>query len=473
MIKNKLLIKSFKLNFIYSCIPVMNSVGIASYKSIFGKDTEDVLVELNDGSKLKFDRGIPKSRRGISQYMTLKLNAGFTFLPELPKCNLNLNHYKFKTDKKGKENYRKFKTDNTDPQGISFTIHPIIRIFPYGSSVTFEVRGNSIENKFYNENDIQRFLHLIGMNKNCSPNYLIESDAKPEYLTSKFYKEDSKKISFTLYGLFQSIVRYIFEDSLAKYCNKEIQLLCKTRLYKGDPNLSTFENIESQSPWVVSCLEVGGQTSEIFNYNKNIESELPGYEKSIILKPYQNVINGLCLRIPDLNLEDFRYEDAYSNWAEWSSVNLSMYNLYYDERLFVQMSRRSIFTLTEDDEVYPSRYFIPALLELSEMTRSRWQTLVILNDQFDEFINELYEDSHHKSGRELKVIIDKLLFVSKTLETPSLFVVSEDSLKEIHERLNETFNIELLVKTVLKKSQIYEKLYKSKLQLDWLKDTHE
>ena len=526
MNKENLKIKKAEINFVYSCIPAVNGVNI-SFKNLFGEYSETerqkrdvlqfegfsfsekerelqkvgvhkvnqkIIENLKKFDSIKFKRYRPHCRKGISQYLSLDLDMGF-IMPDLriENCKLQYNERKYTNNKvfssykiaKNKE-ISGFDKDTTDPNDdFSFEIKPIIRIFPNGVSCTLKVIGTSINDDFFYENEVYKVLHLIGLNQNCAPNYLIEfnkDDFKYDYdifensdMSRKYFELNGGVIRLTLFNLFKLLIKKLIQEPLSvrfSSDNASVNLLCGKHLIKPSLNdqSSIFEQKETQSPWVVSNLELEESCFKEFSSTHLDDSgKILGTKKSETLKSFQKAITPLLFRTPDLNLSDFSFDSSYYHYSEWESDYLPVYSIHFDDRQFVQMSRRSLLTLTGGDGIsdkYPGKYFVPGLLDISEMVRVRWQTLVLLNYLSDKQIRsikngdffEINQELGDKNSTGLDSIINQIYQLSTCLDSPSSYVVSGDALREIQERLVDTFRLPELTKVVLKKSDIIESL---------------
>ena len=305
-------IKKAEVNFVYSCIPALNGVNI-SFKSLFGeysdserkekdiidykgfsfaekenelqeegihKVNKQIVENLKKYNAIKFKRYRPHCRKGISHYLSLDLDMGFV-MPDLllKDCKLQYNDRKY-TNNEVFEKYKKprdiningFDPNTTDPnEQFTFDIKPIIRIFPNGVSCTLKIIGTSINNEYFFENEVYKILHLIGLNQNCAPNYFIEfksDNINYEYdlfdedkNDQSFFRSDQGVIKITLFNLFKLLIKKLIQDPLSARFpsdNHTVSLLCGKHLIKKSRNSqnSHFEHKETQSPWVVSNLEL-------------------------------------------------------------------------------------------------------------------------------------------------------------------------------------------------------------------------
>ena len=399
-------------------------------------------------------------------------------------CRLKYNERKYTNN----EIFDSFKDESTHPNPkINIDIKPIIRIFPKGVSCTLKVIATHIEGDYFQENEVYKILHLVGMNQNCAANYIVEYD-KSEYDTEydvftndgdedeEFYTLENNIVRFTLFNLFRLMIRKCilnpFKEKFERNIEDEVSLLCAKHLIQPSCNEDSniFERTETQSPWVVSNLELTEDCyRDISSLSHDDPSEILGTNKAKKLKKYQRAITPLVFRTPDLSMKDFTFDTTYYHYSEWESDYLPIYSIHFDNRLFVQMSRRSILTLTKKDgiiESYPGKYFIPGLLDVSELVRVRWQTLLLLNYLSDRHIRSIKTGEFFKPVQESSLIdssgidpiIDQIYQLSTCLDSPSSYVVSGDALREIQERLNDTFRVRELTSVVLKKADILERL---------------
>lgn len=503
-------VRKAEINFIYSCIPTYKGVNI-SFKGLFGpklpnerldfaydgytlseKEEElqklgkhradhNLIDELKAFDQLKYKRYRPQCRKGISQYLTLDLDMGFI----RPQINLENCWLEYNDDKyPDTEVFESHKTVFTHPnESIRLTIRPLIRYFASGMSVSFKITIKHKEGLNFNEHELYKVLHLVGMNQNCPSNYIIcfkHSDMVSDYdlfsneeHINKYFSRHDGIIKITLYNLFKLInQRCILEPLKTRFRASEkssVKMLCSSFTIKQDNDeLNLFQEPEAQSPWVVSSIELSeGCYSEFSSCYEDSKMQVLGTEKAKKLKKYVNSITPLLFRGPDLNLLDFKFDATYYHYSEWESDYLSNYSIHFDNRLFVQMSRRSILTITREDGIkkhYPGKYFIPSLLDICEIVRVRWQTLVILNYISDLHIRAIKTGDYFEETNDLvsssgiEQIINQIYLLSTCLDSVSSYVVSGDALREIQERMNDTFRLEELSRLVLKKAEILEKL---------------
>lgn len=503
-------IKEAEINFIYSCVPAIDFSNLnfnrlfniqdddTSINSgfVLGKEVKDKNLYFPGGIEalpsdeqflpdfelgLLYGRYRPINRKGISQYLTLKLDMGYVYLPPILGCRLKYNDYKHLDGSPGQESFDRFKNEKTNPnKDLVIDIQPLVRIFSNGTSCTLRVfvRNENLDT-YIDQYSIHQVLHLVGMDKNCSGNYLLEINELPKFyssFTTDYVLSSNDTFKFTLYKLFQTILSTLI-NSWAKKLNKEVILLCKENLIHREDNehskASVLSDSEAQSPWVVINLTLSKKCMSIFESDYYDDTETrPGENKSKALRKYQELIAPLVLRVPDLNPLDLKYEDAYANWSEWRNENLHFYNLYLDSRLFMQMSRRAILTMTEKPDQYPFKYHHPSLLDISEMTRTRWQTLIVLNYLIDKEIKEFRDSEGVFDTSELERIFNKIVQFTACLEDPASFVVSGDSLREIKEKLLDNFDLKSLIESVKQKILFFEKLYQYRVEIILTRKNH-
>ena len=224
-----------------------------------------------------------------------------------------------------------------------------------------------------------------------------------------------------------------------------------------------------------------------------------------------------------------------------------------DARLFVQMSRRSILCMCQNQEQDPAKNFIPVLLDISEMIMARWHVLLTINKIIDETLHNFKGYSFYWDyipgidenkfleflvtnfgidwvwkariekidyGRKIRISKEKaslflildldeakatmkiderrsvefvvkmennLIKIQKSItpkekperimqvsdrftnchEDPSTYLCSGDTLRDIQDRLLDTFRITNLTDIVLKKLDMLERLRLHQLELRW------
>lgn len=410
-------IKKATIHFIYSFMPVTNEMALK-------QELIKEICSIHDNLPGIMGRiGKPIKRIGISSYMALKLEMGYLNFPTL----------------KGKLD------------GIDITIEPTIRIFPIGSSCCLSVSADTkeIKNRKINIDldDVHKILHLVSQKKNQSTRYKITD------IASNYYKFEEKKC--TIYNIFRFLVDKIIENiNLYKKNEEDVKLLCEKFLNEK------FE--EPQCPWVVSVLEVKGSAYEAFcgSFSKK---DFPLISKFDAIRKYNKDIAPILYR--SVTGSDFQIEPAYVP-TPFAGNQIGLANMNVDARLFVHMSRRSVLCICKNQKKDPPKYFIPVLLDLCEMTHSRWQALIILNRVLDDSLKNF---TRKKSTTRVRIrsiisLIDKL---TTCLEDPASYVIGGDALKELHEKLIDTYRLKDLVELMLKKLDMLEKLFQHGLELSW------
>lgn len=424
-------IKGATINFIYSFLPVTNEMSLSSA----------ILERIYDLYKDKKDfvcgEGKPGNRTGISSYLALNIEMGYMAFPEFSG---------------------KLESGSVI---IDVVVQPMVRVFPLGSSCCITVsaskkqvkreKGKGAEEQNIDVKDVNRILHLVSQIKNSVAKYKI-SRIKSDHYSFKGNKS-------TVYNVFKFVTDRIVKDFNDKYHdpNVKLDLLCKEHL--------NIKLKEPKCPWVVSILELEGTACEVFCGSiPSLES--PRAEKSRAIRSYEEVIAPILYR--SVTGEDFQIEPAYIN-PPMRPEGMGIYNMNLDARLFLHMSRRSILCMCQSQDKNPATYFIPVLLDLCERSHSRWQSLIVLNKILDESLRN-FTERESQPKEKLQKMIKLINKFTICLEDPTTYVISGDALREIHEKLVDTYRLKDLMEVVLKKVDMLERLYRHGIELRWADD---
>jgi len=214
---------------------------------------------------------------------------------------------------------------------------------------------------------------------------------------------------------------------------------------------------EPQYPCVMINLELseGNAFCSSF-YNK--DGTISYNDKQEAIRKYEDLIAPLLFRAPIDNINKWETEPAYL-YSSGTCGKKGFYNMFLNSKLFVHITRRSILTISNSFKEKPASFILPTLKNISEITHSRWQTLVILNKMIDKLIRRF---SYNKIAAEEKLenMITMINLYSCCLEDPNIYVVSGNALREINEEIINTFNLNGLADALIKKIDLLEKVYR-------------
>ncbi|MBF0555208.1 MAG: hypothetical protein HQK96_11745 [Nitrospirae bacterium] len=395
------------IHFIYSFLPVFDekriNLSVEGLKNLYRKN-----------------KGRPANRRGIKPYLDLDLEMG----------------------------YETGETYQASLGDLDIMIEPTMRFFPLGSTCCLSTTVSKRNDTLLSLNDIHAILGLVQ-----------SKEADPQ--SARFIKIEDQKKSF--YELFQHII-----EQLLINVNEKLKVGEKTsneiREYGILCNKHLTESSEPQTPWVVTVLDVSDPAVNVF-CGTFCNDESPMRAKSTAIRKYEESIAPILFR--SVTGADFMLEPAYIRSAHLERLS-GISNMNVDARLFVTMSRRSILCMCKKQDDDPAAYFVPVLLDLCEMTRARWHTLVIMNKIIDESMKNFRVGKGALSPKErLQKIINLSDKFIACLEDPSAYVCSGDALREIHERLLDTFKIKDMTEVALKKLDMLERLFSHGLEMSW------
>lgn len=358
--------------------------------------------------KLFQGTGNPDERKGLSSYLALDLTTGYKRYDPIIGI--------------------------VDEQQI--TIIPLVRYFHNGCSVTLEVIAEAKSKQFLSDQFVYELQHLTNIegHKSAVKKIRLPCGESPSDLTLSE--------TTTIYNIFKEIIDNVTDK------DNDIEIFGREVLNEATE--------EVQTPWVVTMLELG-EGDALHSFCSSF-SDLPlkdRYNKKIeAIHNYENIIAPILYRAPDDNLH-WDSEPTYN--FKPNALDDHLHNLYFLSKLFIQMSRRSIILITDNLNDRPSSYVIPTLLDIVEMTHTRWQNLIIQNVLLDRSI-KILSDNKKKPKEELSLLISTINNVSQCLEDPLIYNVSGNILREIGLELRKTFRIEELTSLLLNKISLLEKV---------------
>lgn len=213
---------------------------------------------------------------------------------------------------------------------------------------------------------------------------------------------------------------------------------------------------EPQYPWLMINLELNERNvfCESF-YNKDGAISYKNKQKAI--RKYEDLIAPLIYRSPIDDISSWETEPAYL-YSSDTGGRKGFYNMFLNSKFFVHITRRSILTIANSFNENPAIFVLPTLKDISEITHSRWQTLVILNKMTDNLIRR-FSYNTIDAREKLQNMISLFNMSSCCLEDPSIYTVSGNALREIHDDIVNTFKLKELADTLLVKINLLEKTY--------------
>jgi len=322
------------------------------------------------------------------------------------------------------------------------SLQTLVRLFPSGGVCTFCVRAKSPASanspgqpdRRLRASDVQTILRLV------------DTPRSPLY----FAEDGEAERQETLYGRFREIVSRLANGLGGKWMDAE---------YLEDADC------DGQSPWVVTVLEVDGAAADAF-CGLGDSGDDPARTKMMRLRKYERVVAPILFRSVAANLI---VEPAYVQPPTPVGVP-GLFSVNLDARLFVCMSRRSILCICESQEDNPASYFVPSLLDICEMVRARWNSLVLLNTYLDECLRSLLLARLAPSKR-AEMVENARSFrfrLATCLEDPSMYIVAGDALSKIQSDLSQVFRTDSLREGLLQKMKLLDQLYEDSIQLEWL-----
>ena len=322
------------------------------------------------------------------------------------------------------------------------SLQTLVRLFPSGGVCTFCVRAGSPASAGSPEQQDRR----LRASDVRSILKLVDSPLKPLYFTADGETEKQR----TLYGRFHDVVTGLASDLKGEWMDAK---------YLDD------KDCDGQNPWVVTVLEVDETAADAF-CGSGDSGDDPARTKMMRLRKYERVVAPILFRSV---AQDLIFEPAYVQPPTPIGIP-GLFSVNLDARLFVCMSRRSILCICESQEDNPASYFVPSLLDICEMVRARWNSLVLLNTYLDECLRSLLLASLAPSKR-ARIVESTRSFrfrLATCLEDPSMYIVAGDALSKIQSDLSQVFRTDSLKEGLLQKMKILDQLYEDSLELEWL-----
>jgi hypothetical protein len=347
--------------------------------------------------------------------------------------------------------FEKMEEMDAEYKNLKIKIYPLIRAFANGCSLTFHIEAVHKTNSFISTEELFPLIHLVSTEGNKKAKVKLNITGKGEISIYDLYKEiKDKKIK-----------------SAKKNLNAEIKPQCE------DEDLILIDKeIESKVPWVITNLELIKENETVSflfrDYPDLLRSEATK-KKLEEIRPYENELAHYLYRIVDEKYGDFKTDPFYESFETLKRFN-GLNSLYLDSRFYIQASRRSILTITEDKYKNPGSYLLPTLYDICEITHTRWQSLILLNMNLDIYVRIFSNHSVDTMlpSEKLKIMLNSTKRILANTENPILYTVSGDTLKEISEVLGDTFKLKELEENALKKLNLLEKIFEIGLSIKLL-----
>lgn len=319
-------------------------------------------------------------------------------------------------------------------------LDPLIRLFPCGATCCFTLAISASGDERISRNDVVKLLAITRQ---------LEKDISVRSWGGIAWNSAAPA---SLYDLFVASVKGF----------------CK-RVSKNPGDVSWLDDakqlinvqVEAQNPWVVTAAEVEGEAADAFCSIGDAGDD-PARTKMMRIRKYERDIVPLVFRsvTSDLVLEPAYVEPP-------TSVGIpGLFSVNIDARLFVTLSRRSIFCLCPDLDANPAEYFLPGLLDLCETVRARWHTLVMINKYVDKLLPGLRGPKQTRLERREQLFTVRGMLVS-TLEDPTIYIVAGDALSKLYSRLAEIFRLVELKRALIEKMDLVDRIYRDARELDW------
>lgn len=406
------------------------------------KDGENynVLHEKLANKYKQIKEGTPTYRKGITPHLTFNPDSAYLEYPRAYKAQVSY--------------YRNINPPSRKvKRTLDVTINRLTRFFRTGCTCTISVELLSGKDKNnaerYDKEDILSILNLVAYRERNTRSegseLVLQPSGKSERLYNIFY-ETVKELTTKLK------INWLADDCDLTDCKKEVQ-----------------------SPWVVTMVEVDGCVAEAFCEPCGLGDD-PAKSKMLKMRKYQHDIAPILYR--SVSPDGLYIEPAYLDPPSPSGIP-GIFSENIDARLFVGISRRSILCLCKDCSEDPAKYFIPGLLDVCEIIRTRWHMLILMNKVVDKTIrgitSDITSDSKPKKSDYRKSsydIVKQFLYLrqwlSNALEDPGIYTVSGDALIKIYRDMEKGFRIGELREMVLGKLNLLDRVFEDREEYEYL-----
>ncbi len=371
----------------------------------------------NNNNDYSVKGGTPPTRQGIAQHLTFKSDSNDTAYIDIDRGRGDLN-------------------------GDVLHTGGLVRLFPCASTCCIDVELPTAQDKkqYYGGEQISKILGLRKFTTGSDHNSSLQ----------KLFKD--KNGTYTLNEWFKSKIKKICHSSPEiSWLGKDLDLIDPTTEY--------------QSPWAVTVLEVEGELADIF-CTSDWEQENPALQKAQLIQKYVNELAPLVYNTP----ASFILEPDYVNASTHGGIPL-IHNMGVDGRLFVHVSRRGALCICKDMDKDPAKHFVRDLLNLSELLRARWHTLITMNKVLDHSLRKMrnqYQNDDIRDDAQLQEIMRLREWISLSLEDPGIYVIAGEFLSNLYDHLQSTFRIIELRNPILQKLDLLDKIFRDYQEMDWL-----
>ncbi len=373
--------------------------------------TKDLLTRLSKGEKGAAIIGRPECRSSITPYLSLLQDEVYIKGPE----------------SKGKLGDRAVVLDR------------LVRLFPAAGTCTFALSLAKGDGRAIGVDDI------LALQRAIDPSLVDKAPAAPLHLGSE---QTGLTQPTTLCRLFAWVVG-------------EIAGTDGSGLAWRDKKYFDEHAAEPQTPWVVTVLEVDGAVEQAFCSSFSEEPK-PLAAKTRNMAKYLRDVMRILYR--PVGAGDVGLDPEPAVLAGCANINI-------DARVFVLLARRSILVICPRVDKDPARYLLPDLLDVCEVVRARWHSLIILNRMLDDSTRELIELAKSRGGspRALAGEILKLrACFAAGLQDPGVYRTSGEALSRIYENMLESHHVGELSKLVDEKLRLVDQMLADILQLGWM-----
>jgi hypothetical protein len=297
-----------------------------------------------------------------------------------------------------------------------------IRLFPTGGTCTIAVTIRQQTERPLGREDVLRMFSLV----HDDPDFTFEWDAN-------------------------AFVPELFEAALTAICSKDGKLRWLDKEY-----------VKKQDPWVVTVLEVIGPAADELLTGSTIDTD-PARTKMLYIRRYEEELAQILFRSI---AKDFLLEPAYLSAPSAVGVP-GLYSVNLDARLNVHLSHRSMLCVCRDANESPASYFVPSLLDMCELARSRWHTLVILNKEIDRTLFNLRNTIEDEAGdpRLRREIMQIREWLAVSMDDQLMYTVAGDALSRIYHIYRDWLRLDSLKELLFQKVDLLDRLYQDVVAL--------
>lgn len=412
-------------------------------------DLERIIKTTIKDKRFHGDVGIPDCRKGLMPHIDFPAkDIAYIFL-DCEAIAFGSRPGADRAEKAGRGKFQPMKARVDD--SLDVEVESILRLFPTASICLISVRIPRSPENCITAGDILKLLNLVKSRQgDCDPATLRLADGSELRVFNLFY-QTLKQLTAENHGL--QLLEEAYETG---------------SVLRPPPGLAVPE--ERQNPWVVTVAEVGDELAKAFCAPGDFYYKDPAGVKLAAIMQYQRDIAPLLFRAPGTSVNALDLEPAYLD-PPYSGGVPSIFSMAVDARIFVQASRRSILCICKDRDQDPAQFFIPDLLKLSEITRARWHTLIMMNKVMDVYLRHLRKDGSAKDpdfAQQVARILELRRWLTTSLEDPGVYVISGDALAKIYEFLGNTFRINELRDLVTGKLGLFSSISRDVQEHRWL-----